>query len=293
MNKVPVADTIAQSYRFTLSHLGTVIGLVWFPLVLATLLRFLPELAGNYGDAATDPVSQGTGAIASLAILILTTLLYSIMYVAVTRQALGLRQGPAMFHFSLSQPEFRVFGAMLLLFFVTLAFTLAYSLSAVGLITMAATQAAPIASLAFVFVLAGALALIYVAVRLGFLVVPVTVVESRINLGRGWTLTLGNFWRIVAVVVAIMAPIVLVEAVAMEFILGADVLAAFPKSGAADQQSIQQFATALEAIFHHHFPALIGLDLIVAPFNLGLSLSASAYVYRALAANAAPKEVTA
>jgi hypothetical protein len=39
----------------------------------------------------------------------------------------------------------------------------------------------------------------------------------------------------------------------------------------------------IEEIFRKHMPQILFVSLILAPFNLGLSISASAYGYRALA----------
>src|ERR1700722_10353683 len=99
MHKLPVGRTILDAYRFAFGHLGTIIGLIWLPMVLATLLNFLPELSGSVGDAPANSVAASTQILESLAILVLTQLLYAIIYVAVTRQALGLRQGTAIVHF--------------------------------------------------------------------------------------------------------------------------------------------------------------------------------------------------
>src|SRR3974390_2743502 len=99
MNKLPVVSTIADAYRFAFGHLDAIIGLIWLPMVLATLLNFLPELSGASVDAHASPTAAGTGAFEGIAILVLTQLLNAVMYVAVTRQALGLRQGPAIIHF--------------------------------------------------------------------------------------------------------------------------------------------------------------------------------------------------
>ena len=59
MNKLPVGKTISDAYGFTFSHLGTIIGLIWFPMVVSTLLNFLPELADNYSDGSNNVVECG------------------------------------------------------------------------------------------------------------------------------------------------------------------------------------------------------------------------------------------
>ena len=57
------------------------------------------------------------------------------------------------------------------------------------------------------------LALIYILVRLGFLLAPAAAMEGGFGLERSWKLTKGNFWRIVAIGLATLLPIVIVAAI--------------------------------------------------------------------------------
>jgi hypothetical protein len=279
MNKIPTGKTIAYAYSFTFGHLGTIIGLVWLPLVVLTVLNFLPQMAGGDLDASgQSPLMQGSQAIGRVAISALTLLLYSIIYVAVTRQALGLRQGGATMHFALGMPEFRVFGAMLLLFVVMLAFVGTY-FGVVVIVASVGGNSAAITSIAAVIAVVGAIALLYALVRLSFLVAPVTVAEEQINLARGWTLTKGNFSRILGVMLAIGLPIFVIYMTGIAALMGTElatpVPAAIANNGAKLVQHVMQ-------IVNRHLPELMGLELILAPFSLGLNLGAAAFAYRAL-----------
>ena len=279
MNKLPVGQTIIDAYGFTFTQLGTIIGLIWFPMVVSTLLNFLPQLAGGAGEAS------GAGAVESLAVLLLTLLLSAIMYVAIARQALGLRQGPAVFHFALGQPEFRVYGALLIIYFL------------IGLAALAQLEAqsvgGPVSQVATAIALPGILFVIYLAVRFGFILVPAVVAENRIDFARIWTLTRGNFWRIFAVVLAIAIPLWFVECASGLAIMGKDLEAALPPVQTTDPQAIQHHVEALEDVFHRHMPELLFIWLIMAPFSLGLTLSASASAYRALAGSmSGPRAIT-
>ncbi|MGB8365045.1 MAG: hypothetical protein ACLQUZ_16910 [Rhizomicrobium sp.] len=282
MNKLPVGKTVLGAYGFTFAHLGTIIGLIWAPLVASTLLSILPEIATNSGPA--DSVATGTVAIESLAVSLLTLLFTAIIYVGVTRQVLGLRQGPATFYFVLGQPEFRVFGARLLVVYVP---ALVYVACLLAAATIASAQggAGPMAVVVLLLVFVGGPWIVYLIVRLSFLVTPVTVCENRIDIARGWALTRGNFWRIIAVLLAVGAPIFLLEFVGAWVLMGADLAAAVPVNGSHDPQAMQQYFAAVMGIIQRHTPALTGLGLILAPFSLGLSLSASALSYRELTAS--------
>ena len=272
MNKLPVGKTIGDAYGFTFSHLGTIIGLIWFPMVVSTLLNFLPELAGNYSDANANVV--GSGAVENLAVLLLTLLLSAVMYVAVARQALGLRQGPAIFHFALGQPEFRVYGALLIIYFL------------IGIAALVQVEAQSMGGPAALVASFTALPLvgfiIYLAIRFGFLLVPAVVTENRLDFGHIWSLTKGNFWRIFAVVAAIAIPLWLIEVTSALALMGKELQAALPPTQTSDPQVIQQHLSLIEDVFRRHMAGMMLIGLLLAPFSLGLSLAASASAYRAL-----------
>jgi len=270
MNKLPVGRTIIDAYGFTFTQLGTIIGLIWFPMVLSTLLNFLPELADGYADVNQPVASQVEG----LAVTLLTLLLSAIMYVAVARQALGLRQGAAVFHFALGQPEFRVYGALLVLYFLfgVAVLVLAEAMSIGGMVSAAAA----------VLALPALFLIIYVAIRIGFLLVPAIVTENRIDFAAVWALSKGNFWRIFAVVLAIAVPLFLIECTSIVVLMGKDLQAALPPGQTTDQAVIQQHMLELRDVVRRHMPQLLFISLILAPFSIGLTLSAASAAYRAL-----------
>jgi hypothetical protein len=43
MKKIPVTQTIQAAYRFVFTHLGAIIGLIWLPMLLVTVLGFFVE----------------------------------------------------------------------------------------------------------------------------------------------------------------------------------------------------------------------------------------------------------
>jgi hypothetical protein len=110
--------------------------------------------------------------------------------------------------------------------------------------------------------------LVFIAVRFAFLLAPVVVVEDKPALARSWLLSAGNFWRMLAVMVGSAGPAVLATLVLQMVV---EVLAAPHGGGLADLMQ-QPGDLPLEA----------GLKFLVAPFVLGLGVSASAFSYRAL-----------
>jgi hypothetical protein len=281
MTKLPMGSTIRHAYTFTLSELGTIIGLCWLPLVLIAILQFLPYAFGGDPMApAENATAQGRHGLENLFSSLLMILLYAIAYVPVTRLALGLRQGPAIVHFALGLPEFRVFGALLLYFLVIFAMAIGIGVLGLAAGTVTATTGKnPIAGFVLALViLAAVFGFIYAIVRLGFLIVPVAVAENQISLTRAWTLTRGNFWRIFGSLAAVLVPLYLLHLGGMIALVGPGLFAPLPSNTALAEQAL---ATRF-ALVGQHMPAYLGLTLILAPFNLGLGIGAAAYGYKAL-----------
>lgn len=284
MNKLPVGKTISYAYSFTFSQLGSIIGLAWISLIAIAVLQFLPYAAGvGAMDMSANPLQEGQRAIQNMGISLLMLLLTSVIYVAVTRLALGSRPGGAIAHFALGVPEFRTFGAIFLLVLILIGVAIAVGIIlgiVVGMAAAAHNQMMLALAVLLLF-LAVICVMVFIGVRLGFVLVPATVVEEHISLSRGWILTEGNFWRILGVVLAVTLPIFVIEAVATAVVVGPDMLALFSASAQADPTAI---SAHLEEIIGRHAPVLIGLRLVFLPFQFGLSIGASAFAYRVLAA---------
>lgn len=284
MNKLPVGKTISYAYSFTFSQLGSIIGLAWISLIAIAVLQFLPYAAGAGAmGMAANPLQEGPRALQNMGISILVLLLTSIVYVAVTRLALGSRPGGAIAHFALGAPEFRTFGAVLLLVLILIGVAIAIGI-ALGIVVgvAAASHNQVMLSLAMMLLIFGMIcAVVFIGVRLGFVLVPATVVEEHISLSRGWILTEGNFWRILGVVLAVTLPIFFIEAIATVVIVGPEMLALLSASAQSDPTAL---SAHLEEIIGRHAPVLIGLRLVFMPFQFGLSIGASAFAYRALTA---------
>lgn len=291
MNKIPVGRTIAYAYSFAFGHLGTIIGLIWIPMVLITALGFfvMNGYLENFSAALADenPSAAGQYALMVIGYSFVALLLYSMIYVAVTRQALDQSRAVTLAHVEIGAPVWRMFGALLAFVFVAGLFYLAIFLVALGGLAAAggaapapaaASGAAAAMLLGLSLLLIAALcALVYVVARLAFLLAPVVVAEERMSLSRSWQLTRGNFWRIAIVSVATLGPPLLIMFGAEVLILGPDYFfgGLNPVATAAEQAAQMQ-------VMHSNLPALSGLSFLLSPFLTGLTLGASAFAYRAL-----------
>lgn len=282
MNKLPVSETTRFAYGFTLGHLGTIIGLIWVPMVGIAILQFLPYGMGDANlTADQDPNALGAAALRGIAFWLATLLLYACVNVAVIRQALGLRSGTAIVHFTLGRAELRVWGASLLLMAILFALMLGIILATlvVGFAGGATGNKVVAGAIVGVVLIAGLCVLLLSVVRLGFLLVPVTVAEGKISFERGWTLTQGNFWRIAGVLFLVTLPTFIVLCIASLSLMGRELHAL---ALVAPHLTAQAIMERYRIIVSSHAATLIGINLILAPFTVGLTLGASAAGYKAL-----------
>ncbi len=117
MTKIPVLETIRAAYRFTFTHLGAIIGLIWLPMILATVIGFF--VLQRFFAALADAFASNNFALAGPAILGLISfvlvglLLLAMMAVPVMQLALGSRKTGALAHFAFGMPEWRLFRSSL------------------------------------------------------------------------------------------------------------------------------------------------------------------------------------
>src|SRR5476651_370800 len=267
MNKIPVGQTIRFAYAFAFGEIGTIIGLIWIPTLINAVAGFF--ILGPYYRAVADSLDTGqspAGSEVTLPFLLVfvSMLLLSMIAVAITRQALGLRQGPAFAHVSLGSAELRAFGGFFGLYLLLILFVVAFALifAAVALAGDAAIKAnagaALIVRLGVVLAaLIGFLLLVYSIVRLSFLLVPSVVDGGEFGLTRSWQLTKGNFWRIVAVGIVTLLPVIVVFGIVELVIIGPDLAkpdVALVKGSTASLHAMAQQLLMMQT----HMPVLMG-----------------------------------
>jgi len=281
MAKIPVGKTIRYAYAFTFSHLGAIIALIWLPMVILALLSFLPRALGMPAPDASDLTPAQSMSVAAWGLFggIASLLLSAMAYQAVAELALGLRAPGANYYFSFDTPVWRLLGAIVVFALLLGLFVLLFAagVTLVGWVSGSLSKQMSIALLA-VAVIAALCFFTLIIFRMGFLIIPVTVTEAKIDLARGWTLTYGNFWRIVAVVLAVWVPFLLVVAVGCVIILGSDLrtLSSLMMDTSGPAEALRN------ALIARHMPMLTGLNLITMPFSMGLGIGASSFAYRAL-----------
>jgi len=293
MKKIPVKQTITEAYGFAFAGVERVIGVIWLPILIVTVGGYFvsgPYLSAE-AAALDGDISRLGPAMASLfAFEIVSLVMMSVVAVALTREILSPLNRPLFLRFSLGSAELRLTGAFVGLIVLMMVFLMVCVVIAVAAGAALNSVMPPMAGLSDVQRAMGAgmliafclsPVLIYLFVRLGFLVVPSVVMEGKFGIERSWELTKGNFWRIVGIGLAVVLPLLIVTAGIEVVILGPGYflhsMDAFGDKAAQARQSAEQIR-----IMASKLPLLMGLSFVLAPFTYGLAFAAPAFAFRAL-----------
>jgi hypothetical protein len=321
MAKIPVGKTIADAYGFAFGKFLTNVGIVWLPLalLLAAGWYFLPPYFAALTDVmshlkpvvlpngATFVALNGMMGAYRLAIIfyIAQVALAAQMMLGLTREAFGQRQGPAFAYLSVGPAFWRLFGAYLAVVVILLAVDYALVIAAVlvaavagiaGAAVVAIVNVADKTALAIVagasivaLILAVAAAVLYIRVRLTFLLTPAIVAEGKLTLARPWQLARGNFWRIVVIGIAIFVPL----GIAFNIVCFLAVTGVFlpfphfafhPHDPAAAAEFLRAFGAHVAESLRARWFILVPVVLAWAAMFFGIAAGASASAYRSLVA---------
>ena len=277
MSKIPVGKTIAFAYSFTFGNFLTVLGLSWVPLVLTAVLAFvtLPTyLAGMQAMVTNgDPSGLVTGGGLIVLLNIVAFASFIMIYVAIARQALGLRSGPAYFYFSVDAAFWRLLLAYLLTIVIAIG-------GAIVIMIVFGILLVVFAPLAVIVMIVGFFGLAYVMLRLTFLQPALAVAEEKGIVGRAWSLGKGNFWRFFAVLLGIMIPMVIVLGVVQVSLFSSLSFVPPPEdaSPAEALAAMAQMGAQIVALL----PILIPIAIVFYSAMIAMVVSASAFAYRSL-----------
>ena len=274
MARVPVVATIRDAYVFTAANLGGIIGLIWIPMVLVTIMGFF-TLQRYYNDVIEAMASGATAMLGRTMLMMLgyivaALLLYAIMYVAVVQLALGKRSAAAWAHFAFGAEEWRMFRAFLAFAGLLLAFMIPVLVIGTAATGGGGTPGPAMAGL--VLLVYGVL--ILAVPRFLALLPALAVAETAPVLRRSWQLSTGNFWRLLAILAGIFIPILMVMGLLQVALAGRA-----PTASAGSDQ-MQLMASLLRA--RETLPLASGVVFFISPLLIGLFSSASVSAWRAL-----------
>lgn len=312
MQKIPVGQTIGQAYAFAFGKYFPILGVLWLPFLLLAIAAYFAvvPMLSLFGDivqqAALHPHEQGlplermqqlqqmNGRILAFDVLELAAL--SVISVGLVKEAMGVRKGfrPAYLAFGLE--ELLVAGAYFLLWILLfVALLVAFMGGAILVVALGAvlgahadqaTIAARMGGVGALVGLIGVCAMIYLAVRLAFFIVPVTVAEREFGVFRSWELTQGNFWRIFAVLFVCWVPILIVMQALFWTVLGLSIIPAAIAEGhrhaPKDPAMVRAVFNVVWSSLKRSWPYLAAAFVLPAPVFYGLIFGPAAFAYRAL-----------
>jgi hypothetical protein len=308
MRKIPVGQTIAESYSFVFRKYFPLLGIVWLPLAIMFAVGFL-YMRLIYSDGliapSQDPAMAMQMAFRHIPFMVafyLVLLAAMVMVCAgVAREALDIRQGPRFVQFRFGFDELRAFGAIVLLVVMIYGVILVASMigGIIGIVVVGVHAASappqphanPMAAAAQIIAVIACVLLVigivagYFAIRLGFLLFPVTVTEHKFGLWRSWDLTTGNFWRSFAVIFVTSLPSLVINLVTMAVTVGPTYVAMLSHIG--DPHALADQAQQMHMLLQRqlsYLPYLWAGGLILAPFVYGLWIAPAAFAYRSLVA---------
>lgn len=221
MTRIPVLATVSTAYGFLLGEIGTILRLVWAPLLVGAALSYF---LGAPADPSSVPKDAGAalqqqgpqfliGMVAFVTGIMATVALMRVV-------VFGDRQPGLYVYLWLGSAELRLIAVTLLLLIAFIAALFGAGLAFALLAVIVA--AVPVLS---ILLLAAVGALIFVSVwvpvRLS-LVSAVVVAENNLGVERSWALTRGNAWRMFLIILLIYLPYAIVMWLALTTILGAD-----------------------------------------------------------------------
>lgn len=297
MEKIPVWRSIGRAYGFAFGNLATIIGLIWLPTLILlaggyfTIAHYFAGVLTALANGNRYAAYAGAGYFYLYQIAAL--LFEAIIVVPVMRLALGLREKPASIHFALGPAELRTFAALVAYALIVLTIEIAgfvlllivagvigYAGKTIG--TIDGIAAGQVAAWIILALLAAFFAsILYITVRLSFLLVAVTVDEKRIDLIRAWELTHRNFWRAFWISAFVGLPVWLLY-LGIQF-----AFVGFASAAAATGVSPMTFQVSQSVASRMHLmlswlPYLYAAWFLVRPLSVGLSSGAAAAAYRAL-----------
>jgi hypothetical protein len=282
ITRIPVLATIRDAYAFAFSHLGGVIGLIWVPMVVMTVSGFF-AFQRYYTDlidalASGNAANLGPSMLLMLGYFILALLLQAMMVVTVLQLAQGTRKPAILPHFAFGAPERRMFAAFLAFAGTVLVLILPALVAEKMLLTLAGPRVPDMVG--NVLLVLSVYGIVLLAIPRFLALLPaIAAFEETPALRRAWSLSTGNFWRLLAILLAIFVPIFAVF-LGIEALLlgqGADLSHLAPQ-----QQVIASLMRARDVL-----PMVSGFGFMVAPLLIALFSGASLSAWRVVQAKPA------
>jgi hypothetical protein len=290
MERIPVGATIGAIYNFAFQNFWRLLGITWFVIVVRALLSLYVVLPLTHrmqvATAAKDVGAIGAVMLPFLGVEVATIILAVMLCVGITRLALGHRPRFAFLYIALGRDFWWLLLSIFVFFLLCLVLAVVFGVAAgslAGAVGSAAGSSGTIQRLTPLAIVAVVYAgLFFFAIRLGTLLAPVIVAERGVGLGfrRSWNLSRGNFWRLIAIFLAVFVPLFVlgfIQVAVMGLVSGANIGAIFSSPAGMVAWS-QGMSSTMQQYVYIYLPAAIGVGTL----SYGLLFGAGAFAYRAL-----------
>jgi hypothetical protein len=301
MNKIPLEATLAGAYRFLFSNIVSIIGTLWFPVVLlagligglvwlvvphAWLMGTLPAISKDHVDKDAVMVVMELCAIGIPLLLVGGLLVRAMVAVGILRHSTGEKTSPTLIYFSLGARVWRMVAVILLavVVYVGLYIAAVALMTIVNIVVAAIPHVPPIATgvVNFALGLVVVITFAYVMLRLFFFLPAVVVAENKVGLGRAWALGQGNVWRILVILLAVIVPVQFLAGIVFYMtVIPTVVFAAIRQHPEGPEQALA-FLKSLWPLL----PLFGGIIFVAAIAITGLMLGAIGTAYKAVTAQA-------
>ncbi|HJW40628.1 MAG TPA: hypothetical protein VJ476_05280 [Rhizomicrobium sp.] len=299
MAKIPVVATVVASYRYVFANYLRLLGITWASTVIlfaVVIGLFFPLIMAMQQRLLSGDPTAALGAIGPMFLYeIVALMLVLVPIVGITHQVLGRKVTWPFFYLAIGGDYWRLVLASviagLIVLGVVFAVTIPVSIAVgIGAAARAGPHPDPVALAAQMrsfqpaILIAVYSAMLVVIVRFGFFLPTIVVEEKRLGIGRNWTLTRGNSWRIAGVLVLILIPLLVLGAIqfaALAVFGGPNYLDVF----GAPPASLKASGDLLR-LYLHYWYVYAAASLLLYPLFYGPILVASAHAYRAVAGEA-------
>ena len=314
MQKIPVFQTVGRAYGFAFGRYLSILSVVWLPLLILLvlgyflvlprfpeMLRIFSQIAQHPNDNAanTELLTQFNRSAAYLQLFNLVELAFGVVMLSgITKEALALRTGSRFYYLQFGSSELYVLVAVILMVVIIFGVMIAAFLGGllVGLIGVLAAGAAgsgsgPTAAQAIIALIVGLAVFVgafYVLARSLFLLVPVSIAENIVGIGRSWQLAHGNVLRIFATLLLTLLPLALIELVVVAALAVPVIMQFVDEEKRGGQQAVQHHVQALLLAAPEYLIGLAVVGFVIAPVVYGLLVSLPAFAYRALVPAGSP-----
>ena len=272
MSRISIRSALSFSLSFLSRNFLEIAARIVLPALIGwvvlyiSLSLYLSELV----SCLDNPSDRIASVILGLATggLLLTLLLHSSIVTSVTELAMGVPSiGWKYFH--AARREWRVYAAKLRFLLVVAIWAIALQI-----LRFVVVRLLSLSYFNGVLLAVMAIGVLWLVVRLWFLLAPVSVANARGHvLRRAWQLSSGHFWRIASIVVLILLVGLVIEIAGETILRIGGFLPPFPSSG-----SLAGFARMYQMILPHALLVIAVAYLVVVILLAG----ARADVYRQL-----------